>query len=142
VVYGPALDRLESTASSVSYTATQQSELSATIGTDSAIRIDGGAIDRLNVEVKVNGSFDANNASIKNVELSAAEDADITFGVIETISMTTPSSCPSESQSKISLQDASTITHNGQMLQKQSTTSSACTSIDVRQLEIDSNDTV
>lgn len=132
-VHGPELEHITTGAhTSFEYRAATQSQLTVVAATSAEITVSSGTIDTMKIATDDHAQLTTSNATISHVDATVKAATQLTFGTIESLSLSDQKACPSDVQSRISVWKISgnTIMLNG-VASAATTTKLECTVISI-----------
>lgn len=130
VIYGPALESLESAEGRVEYKATNQSSLDVTTRSGTTVTLVSGAIETVRAAVADDSIFDTESAAVTNGEITVGRNSSVMMGVLSRLTLTTPDSCAADSQANVSIRRV-TYLKEADFVTQQSEIRENCTTITI-----------
>jgi len=130
VIYGPALESLESQTGQLTYSPTSQPALAVTTHTGTNITLSGGVIDTLHANLADDSALAADATAITTSDVNVGRDSSATFGVLSQLTLATPNSCAAASQANVAIHRV-TYLKKADFLSQQSEIRENCTTITI-----------
>lgn len=135
VIYGPALDAVEARTGRIEYLPQEQSMLSVTTNKDATVLITGGSIEKVEADVADGSSFDADNSSVREANITIRSNSVVAVGVVASLDLTAPESCPANSKAEVSIARAASLRMNSQPIVQAAEINGSCTRISIDELQ-------
>jgi phage shock protein PspC (stress-responsive transcriptional regulator) len=128
-IYGPALSEIQSREGHFDYQPSTQADLGVTTNPNTTIRLTGGNITSLHGDIAEGSIFNAENSSVGAGQIKVGNNASVAMGVMASLNLIVPDSCPVSSRAEVSVARVSTLRKNDQLVTQSDEITADCARI-------------
>lgn len=111
-VYGPALKKIQASTAAITYEVERQDTLEIVVASGASVNVNG-RIGAVTGTIARDGRVYADSAAVDQVNMSLEQGATVAVGKLQRLAVTVPTSCGTQSDSRITYADAGEIVVNG-----------------------------